>query len=209
MDLPYVSLLVTVILSRSTERVLLVLAGALAIYLGYRLFVVIPAADRSEGRLRLPGGVSIFLTRIGPGVFFALFGCGLIGYSVTRPIDLTVPVDVSAAHQGPAGAGVVHYSGLGQAMPASSPPPGGLDPEIVIARLNGYVDEVRQRVERPAAEELAAAIRVAKLAVMERSWNPEWGQRDAFVLWVNAGAGANPPLDRAARAVVVFETKLR
>ena len=107
---------------------LLVLAGALAIYLGYRLFLAIPAADKSEGRISLPGGVSIFLTRIGPGVFFALFGCALIGYSVGQPIDFAIPV--GAARRAPdrrAGGArprSVRYSGFGQAAPAAAPPAG-------------------------------------------------------------------------------------
>jgi hypothetical protein len=56
--------LIAVTLSRSAERVLPALAGASAIYLGYRLFLAIPAADKSDGRISLPEGVSIFLTRL-------------------------------------------------------------------------------------------------------------------------------------------------
>jgi branched-subunit amino acid transport protein len=207
LDPSYLSALIAVILSRSAERVLLVLAGALAVYLGYRLFLAIPAADKSEGRINLPGGVSIFLTRIGPGVFFALFGCALIGYSVRQPIDFSIPVGVAAARSASTEAGpaqIVHYSGFGQGMPA-----GGLDPAVVVARLNGYLDDMRQRLDRPAAEELAAAIRAAKLAVMERGWKPEWGERETFARWVSTGADGDPPAERAAGAVVVFQTKLR
>jgi branched-subunit amino acid transport protein len=207
LDQGYLGALIAVILSRSAERVLLVLAGALAIYLGYRLFLAIPAADKSEGRISLPGGVSIFLTRIGPGVFFALFGCALIGYSVRQPIDFTIPAGVAAArtpNTEAAATQVVHYSGFGEASPAS-----GLDPAVVVARLNGYLDDTRQRLDRPAAEELAAAIRAAKLAVMERGWKPEWGEREAFVRWVSAGADSDPPSERAAGAVIAFQAKLR
>ena len=85
MDETHLGSLLVVVLSRATERILLVLVGALAVYLGYSLFLHIPTANRSEGKIDLPGGVSIFLTRIGPGVFFALFGVAVIGYSVTRP----------------------------------------------------------------------------------------------------------------------------
>jgi branched-subunit amino acid transport protein len=201
LEQPYLSALLAVILSRSTERVLLVLVGALAIYLGYRLFVVIPTLDRSEGRIRLPGGVSIFLTRIGPGVFFALFGCALIGFAVSRPVDLTVPTEIAAAK--PA---ALRYSGLAEAPAA---PDGALDAEVVVARLNGYLDDMATRLDRPAADELAAAVRQAKLAVMVLGWRSDWGERDAFARWVGAGADRDPPLDRAARAVVVFQTKLK
>lgn len=206
MDQPYLSALLAVILSRSLERVLLVLVGALAIYLGYHLFVVIPGHDRSEGRIRLPGGVSIFLTRIGPGVFFALFGCALVGYAVSRPVDLKVPAELGIARTGDAVARpVAQYVGFGEAAPGV----GNLDAETVIARLNGYMEDMRQRLDRPAADELASAVRAAKLAVMVVGWKPDWGDRDAFAKWVDAGAGADPPMDRAARAVLVFGTKLR
>jgi hypothetical protein len=60
--------------------------------------------------------------------------------------------------------------------PTAEAPAAGLDPVVVVARLNGYLDEMRTRLDRPAAEELADAIRVAKLAVMERGWKPEWGE---------------------------------
>ena len=204
MDQPYLAALMAVILSRSTERVLLVLVGALAICLGYRLFVVIPAHERSEGRIRLPGGVSIFLTRIGPGVFFALFGCALIGFAVSRPVDLTVPADLAAA--GPA---AVRYTGFGETVAAAAGAGPIADAETVVARLNGYRDETAARLDRPAAEELAAAVRSAKLAVMVLSWRPDWGEREAFARWDGAGAGQDPPLDRAARAVVVIQTRLK
>jgi len=208
----YLGALIAVILSRSVERVLLVLAGALAIYLGYRLFLAIPAADRSEGRVSLPGGVSIFLTRIGPGVFFALFGCALIGYSVSQPIDVTVPVGLAATRSADAGGAIsraeAHYRGFGEGTPPT-PAVGGLEARTVLAQLNGYVEDMRQRLARPAADELAAAVRAAKLAVMERDWKPEWGEREAFVRWVNAGAEGDPPVERAAGAVVVFQAKLR
>ena len=81
---------------RAIERLVIVLAGAGAIYLGYRLFLAMPNRDRSSGKLELPGGVSIFLSRVGPGVFFSLFGATVIAgvsnflvwYSSTRYKDL-------------------------------------------------------------------------------------------------------------------------
>jgi hypothetical protein len=92
-------------------------------------------------------------------------------------------------------------------MPA--PAAGELDPAVVVARLNGYLDDMRQRLDPPAADELAAAVLVAKLAVMQRTWKPEWGEQEVFARWVGSGAASNPPADRAAGAVVVFQTKLR
>ena len=59
-----------VFLWRAIERFANVLIGALAIYLGYKLFMNLP--DRREERqgglkLLLPGDISIYLSRVGPG----------------------------------------------------------------------------------------------------------------------------------------------
>src|SRR5688572_8561747 len=64
------------IAARHLERLLIVVAGGLSIVLGYRMFLAIPRAgeDKGEGKLELPGGISVYVTRVGPGVFFALFG---------------------------------------------------------------------------------------------------------------------------------------
>ena len=101
MDQSYFASVMAVVLTRAAERMLLVLVGALAIYLGYSLFLRMPNAAKGkqdgEGKIELPGGVSIFLTRVGPGIFFALFGIAVIGYSVTRPVSLDFPPPTTVA----------------------------------------------------------------------------------------------------------------
>lgn len=200
-----------VVYSRAAERILLVLVGAVAVYLGYRLFVLIPNANRSEGKFELPGGVSIFMTRIGPGVFFALFGVAVIGYSVTRPVEFTLPTDQK---------GAITFSGLGQ---GSHNPPGatgtpsptsdiviaGAEPRAVIAHLNGILENARQTMSGPASDEFAQAIRAAKYAVMLADWNPDWGDRNAFATWARDNGTEDPPLDLVPGAAVVFGATIR
>lgn len=218
MDPGLVTSLLTVVLARATERILLVLAGALAIYLGYRLFCLIPASANSEGKLEFPGGISIYLARIGPGVFFALFGAGLIGYSATKPIEFSIPSIMPAvapslpdqAKTGPQAASQVSgfkYSAITQGD--DRPVLTGLKPEVIVAKLNGYAEDARARLDRPAAEELEAAIRAAKLAVMTANWSADWGDRAAFERWVSEGAASDPPIATAQGAVVVFGTVLK
>ena len=93
-------LLLTIVL-RAVERLFIVAAGAGAIYLGYRLFLAMPDRDRSSGKLELPGGVSIFLSRVGPGVFFSLFGAAVIAmalqFGVSFSDKLNVPETALAA----------------------------------------------------------------------------------------------------------------
>ena len=202
MDEAAVATLMAVILSRAAERILLVLAGALCVYLGYSLFRSMPSIPRGEGKLQLPGGVSIFLSRIGPGVFFALFGCAIIGYSVTRPMNLSVPV-------GSGEAGV--FSGLAErAAPKqfSEIAVGGLQPEIAMARLNGFLTNARQSMSIPEATELEEAVRAAKFAIMLSQWKPEWGDRSKFADWARENGDRDPPDDLVPGATIVFRTSL-
>ena len=199
MDQAQFATLLVVALSRATERILLVLVGALAVYLGYCLFRNIPTANKAEGKLVLPGGVSIFLTRIGPGVFFALFGIAVIGYSVAQPVRLDLP-------------NVAVFSGFGQRSDQPPPPASALvagpEPERIVAKLNGLVLEARQRLDPPVAAEFEAAVRSAKYSVMLGRWNPEWGDRAAFERWARENGDKDPP-DRLAPAAMVFRMVLR
>jgi hypothetical protein len=67
---------------RFAERLLAVLFGGMAIYLGYRLFLLVPERREGEGRFTFPWDASVVLTRVGPGVFFALFGALVVGTSL-------------------------------------------------------------------------------------------------------------------------------
>ena len=211
MDQATLTSLMAVVLTRATERILVVLVGALAIYLGYRLFQLIPmarkGANQGEGRIELPGGVSIFLTRIGPGIFFALFGAGVIAYAATKPIEFNPPGTATVASARPA------YTGFGQSdarpVPITATSNGsGIEPEHVVARLNGFLQESQRRLSAPAASELATVVRAAKFAVMLGRWKPEWGDRALFDRWVRENGDRDPPPDLVPGATVVFRTEL-
>lgn len=70
---------------RSFERLVVVLGGVLAIYLGYRLFNQVPFAKSASGEFSLPK-VRVSLFKVGPGIFFALFGASILGVSLFKPI---------------------------------------------------------------------------------------------------------------------------
>lgn len=76
------------VIIRSIERIFAVLSGILSIYLGYLLFLQIPNEVNSQGQVTLPGGTAIYLSRIGPGAFLALFGAIVVAISLTRPVKL-------------------------------------------------------------------------------------------------------------------------
>jgi hypothetical protein len=52
------------------------------------LFLEVPERSDSAGKVTLPWDISIIMTRIGPGVFFALFGIVAVGLSVIRPLEI-------------------------------------------------------------------------------------------------------------------------
>ena len=77
------------LLMRMVERLLGLLSGALCVVLGYRLFINLPEKTDSSGKVVLPGGVSIWLSRVGPGIFFALFGAAIVAYSFASTVRVT------------------------------------------------------------------------------------------------------------------------
>jgi len=210
--LVYQSLLATIFL-RAAERILLVIVGASAIFLGYRLFMQIPNAKAGEGKIELPGGISIFLTRIGPGVFFALFGAGIVAYSVAKPVEFKLGAEVasvqpsggeaaknskSAANSGSA----ISWSGVSQGAAAAAAP-------AIVATLNGFVETSRGRLDAARFGELEKAVRAAKLALMLRGWNSEWGDPREFEKWVSEANAADPPPDAVLGAVSTFRASIQ
>ena len=75
---------------RMIERLIAVLIGGGAIYLGFQLFKIVPYVKTGEGKFIFPGG-SVHLLRTGPGVFFALFGCAIVYWSFSHPIYVGKP----------------------------------------------------------------------------------------------------------------------
>jgi len=211
MDQAYLESFLAVVLTRGAERILLVLVGALSIYLGYNLFLRMPNAVRSkhdgEGKIELPGGVSIFLTRVGPGIFFALFGIAVIGYSVTRPVNLDFPAPSTTMASAGAPAGGVHFSGIAQSAPVKIPLQaviGGPEPDDVVPRLNGIFQKMQSQMNAVEADDLAQIIRAAKISVILARWKPEWGDRAAFERWVREHVNQDPPPTLAPGAGLLY-----
>ena len=73
---------------RGIERLVIVLIGGMAIYLGYRLFLAVKAEAEGEAKISLPHDVTVMVSRVGPGVFFALFGSMVVIASLYFSIAL-------------------------------------------------------------------------------------------------------------------------
>lgn len=86
--------LVITIVMRFVERLIVVLGACLALYCGYKLFLAMPSREHGAGQLDLPGGVSIHISRVGPGVFFSLFGAVILAMSFHYGVAMEIPASV-------------------------------------------------------------------------------------------------------------------
>ena len=183
---------------RAIERILAVAIGGVAIVLGYRLFLAVPEQRDASGTFRLPWNIAIGLTRVGPGVFFALFGAAVVGYSLHGAIDVSQSADGSSR---------IRYEVRAEgALPANeatinSLPARRLNVGSDIEFLNTLGRMLRADLddaERRAVRDHATAL---KLAVMERLWAADWGDATAFRDWAERGATDPVPAgsDKAAQ----------
>lgn len=73
---------------RMIERILATLLGGFFAWLGYRLFLDVTSKQTSSGEFKLPSGIAVHLTRVGPGIFFALFGAAVVCYSLYSRVTI-------------------------------------------------------------------------------------------------------------------------
>jgi hypothetical protein len=207
--------------ARHVERLLIVLAGAASIYLGYRMFLAIPraktVAETGEGKLELPGGVSIYVTRVGPGVFFALFGAVILGFGLYQGLRLEVKEQRTTAATGDGTssapvATIVTERRLSSAVPSGvssqvqeTERTGTLGTVALLGRLAVALDGPGGRGLPPQQRnDFAGALTDARLRLLASVWDePAWGPYSAFVRWVQEGESSAAPA-RAAPAVRAF-----
>jgi hypothetical protein len=179
------------ILLRFIERLTVVLIGGMAIYLGYRLFRAVPEQRDSAGKLVLPWDVSIVLTRVGPGVFFALFGVVAVGLSLLRPLQVGAAGDPG---QFSYAGGTADRSAVQRA-----------DARALMRREMALLNSLPRQL--PEAERAAAerGITRIKLALLTPHWGTPaegFGDFAAFAAWAeNGGDGPEPDNMQAALAL--------
>jgi hypothetical protein len=176
---------------RLIERIVSVAIGGLAIFLGYRLFLNVPTTQDSRGKFTLPWNISLVLTRVGPGVFFALYGAVIVAYALHQ----TVTYSHERVPAGGAGATVAEKEDFRGVGPAP-----GADAAVLLrtrARMV-FLNQSQRTMSRDASETEKLAIKThvtaLKLATMEPVWRREaWGDQAAFRLWAEAGASDPVP----------------
>jgi hypothetical protein len=195
--------LVTLIILRSAERLMGVMIGGFLAWLGYRLFLEVPTKSNSSGEFTLPGGSAIHLTRVGPGIFFSLFGTAIVFFSFMKPINFKQELALSKQNASAEGsAGQVMGASYSGALPtASRPSPAKQDMRNVrrkeIELLNRLPDQLRPDLNSTERNEYLSAIPRIKLAVMEPLWDEDWGDLTRFKDWVDKdGENVSPELNK-------------
>lgn len=193
----------TAIQLRHIERLLAVLIGGLSIYLGYRLFLRVP--DRYEGESQFKAwNISIVMSRIGPGIFFALFGAAVVGLSFYHAVTVervqqastATPADTVPARQ------AERYSGMG--APAAEADRRADARALLrrdIAILNTLIPKLRADLAEQDRTQVELALPRIKFTLMQPVWPahaPGWGDPARFEAWLNADAPDPPPADIAA-----------
>jgi hypothetical protein len=190
-------------LYREVERILAVVISGMSIYLGYRLFLEVKAQQDSAGKFRLPGGIGVYLTRIGPGVFFALFGSAVIALSLKSTVSVSESKRATT-EQSPTAETHSNYTGFGSLPVANNQAVTDKKQQLQLD-----LDFLNRRLPQLLRSDLSSAERTdlnvilpkTKLSLMGMSWDPDWGDFAVFQKWVDQGSTGSLPsnLEDAAK----------
>jgi hypothetical protein len=173
------------IVFRGGERLGIVAVAALCIWLGYKLFQSLPAQHGSGGTLTLPSA-KLVMSKVGPGVFFALFG-GLVLWEATK----------TQLQAGPATATAGLAEGRQITLAAAS-----ADPQALLYATNDI--SVLNCLAGFAPDELGPgeaerALHKARVALLAPVWQPGWGDA-AFTALERGQIPASGPIADIYRA---------
>jgi hypothetical protein len=200
-------------LLRALERVIAVIIGGLSIYLGYRLFLAVKATGEGTGEVKLPGNVAVMVSRVGPGVFFALFGAVVVGASLAFPVRYN---ETELKTVGGTSVQKKDISGIGaESAISSAASTSGIDSEGApdqealeferlrvrehIAFLNQLMRLVHPALPEAQRQRVRAKTLAAKLQLMHAVWGQDWGRFEDFQLWAEGGGKAVDSVHFAGR----------
>ncbi|MDX2440288.1 MAG: hypothetical protein QNK40_07010 [Desulfobacterales bacterium] len=164
------------LLFRGSERILIVAAATICILLGYKLFKIV-SQQESEGKFKL-GNLSVTLTKVGPGVFFSLFGAYVLFHSVTHPLIMTLPQNNSKPTTEQSAVKIpTNINWMATTDPISPDlAQRAIGPIKILNCLAGKADGSKLVMNR-----VEAAIHTAKVAIIADVWQKEWGDSDDFI----------------------------
>lgn len=172
---------------RFVERFLVVIFSGLAVYLGYRLFLAVPTQKNASGEIKLPWDISVVMSRIGPGAFFALFGVVVLSLSLLQPLKF----DSTGS-----GYSNASYMGAGAAAPpaARDVTSNRADARALLRRDMATLNAIPQQLSLDLSENdrngALRALRRVKLQLMKPIWGEPkegFGEFAAFERWVEGG----------------------
>lgn len=195
---------------RAIERILAVIIGGLCIYLGYRLFFRIPEQKEGEATIKFPGDISIYIARVGPGVFFALFGAFIVAMSFYQGIEYfhetakgNDGIVMSSADNSSSAKETEYFRGLNPDLSRGNFKTiqrQRLKLALEIEYLNSLPGLMKKDLSEQQRIEFKTRIANTKLSLMRSVWAEDWGDFTNFQLWVEAGASDPVPegLEEAA-----------
>jgi hypothetical protein len=183
-----------ILLMRGIERLAIVLIGGMAIWLGYRLFLAVKAEAAGEAKITLPHDVTVMVSRVGPGVFFALFGSMVVIASLYFSISYSDP---ERSYSGMAPAALSDSGEAASMAPSAS---AQADETLRLVRLR-----LRQEIEflnrlpgllgpglgEGQREAVTDHVREIKLRLMASVWSDDWSDPEEFRMWAEGGAEAD------------------
>jgi hypothetical protein len=191
-----------VIVFRMVERILGVALGGLLVYFGYRLFLDVRGkrGGTGSGDFSFAGGNKVRLSKVGPGVFFAVFGAGILVFSLFRPVQIETSGQNNPGQSSATAPVSVKFLGAAS-VPNTDEERARRRQEtaIRIAALNKAVAQIPARATAQERKTLEEAVVAAKLALMEPLWDDDWGDLADFRDWLEKGgavpAGTQPAVD--------------
>jgi len=150
------------------------------------------------------------LSKVGPGVFFAIFGAGLIAYSFAKPMKVNIPSAAPSAPNAPSASkpGTTTVAAAGFSYIGAVSAPGTVEDR---ARMRTETQEdiivLNHALDRADASErpqLERAVVKAKVALMEPLWAEDWGELKDFRDWLANGGTAS---EKTQSAVDYFQRK--
>jgi hypothetical protein len=204
------------LLMRMVERLLGLLSGALCVVLGYRLFINLPEKTDSSGKVVLPGGVSIWLSRVGPGIFFALFGAAIVAYSFASTVRVTNEQSAGPSQASSDAPGTTLAMRRQEIAAMSARAAKSDATEQMLSELRGSMTDLNAAIDRlgrvvapPERDRLVSGLQNAKVLMLRSAWMPTWGDPARFQSWINSGAILPAPagMDEPAGLYLAGQTR--
>jgi len=198
---------------RTLERIFDLIIGGWTIYLGYLLFSKIPEQKDSSGKITLPGGTMIYMTKIGPGVFFALFGIFVVSFSIFSTYNEESTIIKTKSDKEDKQIIKKSYNFFSSGMSEIEVDTNRLKVLNTIYDFN-EIDSQLQYNKIPIEDNLKnidihSSIQYAKLYMMLYIWdNKDWGDAEKFQKWVDGGQKITDDFE-LQNAISIFKNKRR